>query len=98
MGSNTYWLLLQSFHRPTAQTGVSVCALDETRQEGDTQSYRQSSKISRTLYIYIYIYIVGNKRVDHSDVVGASPVGAAPITSSFSTLAPGLNGLDKGNC
>ena len=28
--------------------------------------------------------LVGNKIVDHSDVVGASPVGAAPTTSSFS--------------
>ena len=28
---------------------------------------------------------VGNKIVDHSDVVGAPPVGAAPTTSSFST-------------
>ena len=27
----------------------------------------------------------GNNIVDHSDVVGASRVGAAPITSSFST-------------
>ena len=39
--------------------------------------YRQVSNISRTL--------VGNKIVDHSDAVGASPVGAAPTTSSFST-------------
>ena len=39
--------------------------------------YRQVSNISRTL--------VGNKIVHHSDVVGASPVGAAPTTSSFST-------------
>ena len=39
--------------------------------------YRQVSNISRTL--------VGNWIVDHSDVVGASPVGAAPTTSSFST-------------
>ena len=50
---------------------------------------RKSSSISRTL--------VGNKIVDKSDVrffffffdksdvVGASPVGAAPTTSSFST-------------
>ena len=38
---------------------------------------RQISNISDTL--------VGNKIVDHSDVVGASPVGAAPTTSSFST-------------
>ena len=29
--------------------------------------------------------LVGNKIVDHSDVVGASPVGTAPTTSSFST-------------
>ena len=40
-------------------------------------SYRKTSNIARTL--------VGNKIVDHSDVVGASPVGAAPTTSSFST-------------
>ena len=29
--------------------------------------------------------LLDNKIVDHSDVVGASPVGAAPTTSSFST-------------
>ena len=41
------------------------------------QTYRKTSNIIRTL--------VGNKIVDNSDVVGASPVGAAPTTSSFST-------------
>ena len=39
--------------------------------------YRKISNIRRTL--------VGNEIVDHSDVVGAWPVGAAPTTSSFST-------------
>ena len=39
--------------------------------------YRQISNIRRTL--------VGNEIVDHSDVVGASHVGTAPTTSSFST-------------
>ena len=39
--------------------------------------YRKTSNISHTL--------VGNKTADNSDVVGASPVGAAPTTSSFST-------------
>ena len=39
--------------------------------------YRKVSNISRTL--------VGSKIVDHSDVVGTSPLGAAPTTSSFST-------------
>ena len=29
--------------------------------------------------------LVGNKIIDHSDVIGASPVGAAPTTSSFWT-------------
>ena len=29
--------------------------------------------------------LVGNKIVDNSDVVGASPIGAAPTTSSFWT-------------
>ena len=41
------------------------------------KTYRQVSNISCTL--------VGNQIVDHSDVVGASPVGAAPTTSSLST-------------
>ena len=47
------------------------------RQEGVPyfEKYCKVSNISRT--------IVGNKIVDHSDVVGASPVGAAPTTSSF---------------
>ena len=39
--------------------------------------YRQTSNICCTL--------VGYKNGDHSDVVGAAPVGAAPTTSSFST-------------
>ena len=38
---------------------------------------KKPSNISRTL--------VGSKIVDNSDEVGASPVGAAPTTSSFST-------------
>ena len=40
-------------------------------------AYSKTSNISRTL--------VGNKIVDHADVVGASPVGVAPTTTSFST-------------
>ena len=39
--------------------------------------YGHVSNISRTL--------IDNKIVDHSDVVEASPVGAAPTTSSSST-------------
>ena len=52
--------------------------------------YRKISNINRTL--------VGNKLVDNSDVAGASPVGAAPTTSSFPNETPGVNGLGKGHC
>ena len=48
-----------------------------TNAHGSRSKYRKTSNISRTF--------VGNKIVDNSDVVGASPVGAAPTTSSFST-------------
>ena len=48
-----------------------------SRSPWSGESYRKTSNIRRTL--------VGNKIVDHCDVVGASPVGAAPTTSSFST-------------
>ena len=40
-------------------------------------NYRKTSNIRRTLVV--------NNIVNHSDVVGASSVGAAPTTSSFST-------------
>ena len=39
--------------------------------------HRMRVNIKRTL--------VGNKSVNHSDVAGASPVGAAPTPSSFAT-------------
>ena len=48
--------------------------------------YSQTSNLSGSL--------VGNKIVDHPDVVGASPVGAAPATS-FSTFIPGFNGFGQ---
>ena len=48
-----------------------------SHQEHFHVMYRKTSNISRTL--------VGNRIIDNSDVVGASPVGAAPTTSSFST-------------
>ena len=53
-----------------------VVAEMATRQHARPE-YRETTNARRTL--------VGNKLVDHSDVVGASPVGAAPTTSSFST-------------
>ena len=52
-------------------------AITWTYDDPDRHIYRKTSNISRIL--------VGNKIVGHSDVVGASPVGAAPTTSSFLT-------------
>ena len=43
----------------------------------ESHIYRKTSNIRPTL--------VGNNIVNHSDVVGASPVGAAATTSSFLT-------------
>ena len=70
---------------PTSATGrhiVYICTGNvkigfDKRPEVNCYMYRKTSNISRTL--------VGNKIVDNSDVVGASPVGAAPTTSSFPT-------------
>ena len=49
--------------------------------------YRKTSNKRRTL--------VGNKIGDHSDVNGASPVGAAPTTSLFSTWHLASRGSTK---
>ena len=52
--------------------------------------YRQTSTMSRTL--------VGNKILDHSDVVGASPVCTAPTNIFILDLTDGFSGLGKDNC
>ena len=52
-------------------------SLSSHRPNVSYNGYRKTSNISRTLW--------GNRIVDHSDVAGASPVGAAQTTSSIST-------------
>ena len=66
-------------HRPinNAESPPEVKLLQDANPLFGPNEYRQVSNIRRTF--------VGNQIVDHSDVVGASPVGAAPTTSSFST-------------
>ena len=68
---------------------MEICYFRRTFTQEYFYIYCQTSNIRCTL--------LGNKIVDHSDVGGALPVGAAPITSSFSTSTPGINGLGKGN-
>ena len=58
-------------------TVLAYCIMFQSSTSENFCIYRHVSNIRRTL--------VGNKIFDHSDVVGASPVGAAPTTSSFST-------------
>ena len=41
--------------------------------------------VSRKEYRQVSNALVGNEIVDQSNVVGASPIDAAPTTSSFST-------------
>ena len=69
---------------------LKITDLQMCWKDGATCEYRQVSNIRLTS--------AGNKFVDHSDVVEASPVGAAPTTSSFSTKLPGINSLCKYNC
>ena len=58
---------------PTAAAQLHVAA------QQTYVAYRQTSNIRRAL--------VGNKIVDHSDVVGASPIGAAPTTPTTSSFS-----------
>ena len=56
----------------------AIILFEKTKTNQKQQkTYHETSHIKHTF--------VGNIIVDHSDVVGASPVGAAPSTSSFST-------------
>ena len=65
-----------SKHSPLIKQSIEINILFESMKILK-HGYRQVSNIRRTL--------IGNKILYHSDVVGASPVGAAPTTSSFST-------------
>ena len=65
------------FRPPGVKAYICWHVLQNMLKRTLSTEYRQVSNIRRTL--------VGNKIVDHSDVVGASPVGAAPTTSSLST-------------
>ena len=58
-----------------AEAGAMVT--DEDLTPSWWPKYHKSSNISHTF--------VDNHIADHSDVVGTSPVGAAPTTSSFLT-------------
>ena len=80
-----YWLFVRGFYRSLlySHTKGQKCEslvfslLLDAPITTQRNAYSKTYNIRRTL--------VGNKIVDHSDVVGASPVGAAPTTSSFST-------------
>ena len=69
----------QSLSNPTPALldYIRMISIEFEFQESDIlhKKYRKASNIRHTS--------VGNKIIDHLDVVGESPVGAAPNTSSF---------------
>ena len=87
--SNTvsHWLDANLGISPAIYSFMCILQVDYT-----VPGYRSPPPVSEVRFPEIYrktsnirLTLVGNKIVDHSDVVGASPVGAAPTTSSFST-------------
>ena len=70
-------LLLQNYKCPKIEIKEQSFSAPHPRSAIIADMYCETTDISRTL--------VGNKIVDHSDVVGTLPVGAAPTKSSFST-------------
>ena len=82
--SMTSWIIMTLI-------SVRICLYDSlfgSVPKSRTNSiYHYTSNISSTL--------VGNKIFDHSDVVGASPVGTAATTSSFSTKHLAAMGKDN---
>ena len=72
------WCFIEAILTGTClATSSPPFSLTRFKLNKDFVIYRQVSYIRRTLE--------DNEIVYHSDVVGASPVGAAPTTSSFST-------------
>ena len=77
----------------TLQTGVNLhIILTSSSQLQGCHTREMVGRGAGRLHCYDYRQIsnicytsVSKEIVDHSDAVGASPVGAAPTTSSFST-------------
>ena len=55
------------------------------KEGGAAEGKPQEKSLTVKFLNYIRRTLECNRIVDHSDVVGASPVGAAPTTSSFLT-------------
>ena len=69
--------ILEGNCNETDHNRTSIGNIEEIRRYSCRCAYPKTSDISHTL--------VGSRIIDHSDVVEASPVGAAPTASSFST-------------
>ena len=76
-GGEIFETPFKSFSISFVLTQISRIQIHMTDDRKQFQQYRKISNISRIS--------VGNKIIDHSDIVGASPVGAVPTTSSFLT-------------
>ena len=73
-----------------APVGITVLQLIDALGFGAKGGWVHETFSQRRFYIYLQTSttrrtVAGNTIVDHLDVVGATPIGAAPTTSSFST-------------
>ena len=73
----TDWPHRHCFRRPVAKLVPDHLQQQCLIHRDKISIYHRTSNISRAL--------VGDKTIDHSHVVGASPISAAPTTSLFST-------------
>ena len=64
---------------------LTQCSGYESKQMNDIRYIVKFSHLTYCQISDISYNLAGNQIIDHSGVVGASPVGAAPTTSSFST-------------
>ena len=95
-------LLINWYHKqiPLWIAGELILCLIQWFQQISYKCFVQETCNSKCSYSKYHYRNASNIRctwsginiVDHSDVVGASPVGAVPTTSSFST---GFKGFDK---
>ena len=72
-----YEVLNRLYQSPETWIAFFLSAVIRLGEHIVKKNYCQISNVRR-------IFLVGNTIGDHSDVVGASSVGAAPTTSSFS--------------
>ena len=89
-GSHILLLMVYQSFDEGLQASGGVRQLEEKLKQSKSSGFVYKTQNIECRHIYPQPsnkirMLVGNKIVDHSDVIGASPVSATPTTSSFST-------------